>query len=954
MNKQETRSPFKFLDSYEAGDADIFFGRDRELNEIHSKVFQSRMLLVYGASGTGKSSIINCGLSSKLEDHDWLPISIRRGGHIVKSMINQAQNRAGNPITYSASDLSPQTVHKAFSNVYLDHFKPVYLIFDQFEELFIFGLKDEWLQFMRVIRYLLDSDLDIHFIFVLRGEYLEFLSEFESEIPEFFDNRMRVEKMTRTHATEIISGPAGVFNLNLEDGFEEKLINKLNPDTAQVELTFLQVFLDKLYKQAAAQTSDKKNITLTNDAVDKLGQIGDVLAEFVDEQIFKMSDPKTALAILKAFVSLQGTKTQCTIEQVMRHLRDLNYHTSDDEASEMLVQFVNKRILKEKDENDQYELRHDSLAQKIYEKITLQERELLDVRHFLNFSLNEYQKRGLLLTSDDLTYIAPFERNIQFTPELEHFIQQSKKHSSKEKAKRRRRTAIASVIVILMITSVIGFINSQSQRKQAEASAQLALAKSDEAELERKNAEEQKSLAEQNAASAKEQARLAEIQRQNAEEARSEAQQQKVIAQQQEQIALKEKAAAVLAQKIAAENAREAEQAKSRAEAESQKNLRLRLLSLAKEIAIKSSYNVSPELQGLMAIQAYYFNINNEGTPHPDFYHALYHAGKSLGMTDLRSLPLYTQPITSMIWVDGELWTCSLTGNVNASKITNGVLQSRMIIQSSHEFNFIAKADKANALILASLDNRIFRLNLKDNNLIELAQAEAEPLTIGNTNNKLLVITKNGKVQDYSDPKTPETIIDLSYTISAAILQNEFIWIAGDSKLTKFNLTNLEKTDLLTNSLSEITSLEMSDDGSLLAVGKRSGEILIINTDDGRKQQRTGHTAAITDLEFINNSDQLASTSFDRSVRIWPLKNAANPPIKIQDRNNWIAQIEIDEHNGYFYTGEYDGSIRGFHLNEAQMVDELCQAIHKDLTLEEWNTVISPEIDYSAKTNCQE
>ena len=80
------RSPFKFLDSYTKEDKDIFFGRDREIEEMYQKVFESKMLLVYGVSGTGKTSLINCGLANKFEDSDWLPVNVRRGRNVVESL----------------------------------------------------------------------------------------------------------------------------------------------------------------------------------------------------------------------------------------------------------------------------------------------------------------------------------------------------------------------------------------------------------------------------------------------------------------------------------------------------------------------------------------------------------------------------------------------------------------------------------------------------------------------------------------------------------------------------------------------------------------------------------------------------------------------------------------------------------------------------------------------------
>src|SRR5512136_434391 len=80
------KSPFKFLDSYTREDRDIFFGRDREIEELYHRVFESRLMLVYGVSGTGKSSLIHCGLANKFQETDWLPLVIRRGRNITESM----------------------------------------------------------------------------------------------------------------------------------------------------------------------------------------------------------------------------------------------------------------------------------------------------------------------------------------------------------------------------------------------------------------------------------------------------------------------------------------------------------------------------------------------------------------------------------------------------------------------------------------------------------------------------------------------------------------------------------------------------------------------------------------------------------------------------------------------------------------------------------------------------
>src|SRR5512137_2049606 len=127
------KSPYKFLDSYTSEDRAIFFGREKEISELYRRVFESKILLVYGISGTGKSSLVNCGLASRFDESDWLPVNVRRGNNIVSSLNEAISKQAITRLKKS------RTFEEKLQSVYLDHFKPIYLIFDQFEELFIFG-----------------------------------------------------------------------------------------------------------------------------------------------------------------------------------------------------------------------------------------------------------------------------------------------------------------------------------------------------------------------------------------------------------------------------------------------------------------------------------------------------------------------------------------------------------------------------------------------------------------------------------------------------------------------------------------------------------------------------------------------------------------------------------------------------------------------------------------------
>jgi AAA+ ATPase superfamily predicted ATPase len=244
------KSPFKFLDSFTKEDREIFFGREKEIEEIYRRVFRSKIMLVYGVSGTGKSSLINCGLSNKFNNEDWLPLNIRRGKNMLESMYAAIVAASLTPKSdFSASEIQ---FKKYVKSLYLDHYKPLFFIFDQFEELFIFGSKEEKSLFVRIIKTLVDSDIQCRFIFVMREEYMANVTEFERHIPVFFSNRVRIENMDINNAIQAIKGPCKVFNISVEEGFPEALIENLSPGSPDIELTYLQVFLDKIFRLASA------------------------------------------------------------------------------------------------------------------------------------------------------------------------------------------------------------------------------------------------------------------------------------------------------------------------------------------------------------------------------------------------------------------------------------------------------------------------------------------------------------------------------------------------------------------------------------------------------------------------------------------------------------------------------------------------------------------------------
>ena len=53
------KSPFKFLDAYDKEDKEIFFGREAETDELYDRVFETDLILLYGASGRHRKDKFN-------------------------------------------------------------------------------------------------------------------------------------------------------------------------------------------------------------------------------------------------------------------------------------------------------------------------------------------------------------------------------------------------------------------------------------------------------------------------------------------------------------------------------------------------------------------------------------------------------------------------------------------------------------------------------------------------------------------------------------------------------------------------------------------------------------------------------------------------------------------------------------------------------------------------------
>jgi tetratricopeptide (TPR) repeat protein len=471
-------SPFKLLDAYTADDRAIFFGRDAEIEQLYKLIHQSDLLLVYGRSGTGKTSLVQCGLAGRFKPTDRFEILVRRQENLNAALMRELQRAAasdgGTPLTDSIS--LPDAVY----SIYMDRLRPIHLLFDQFEELLLLGTAEEQQQFFASIVTLLQRKLRCKVILVMREEFLAMLDPFEATLPGLYASRCRIERMTSTHLEDVIVRTAKAIPVVLAEGQTTagQILENLGTG---VQLSYLQVYLDKLYRRATEVGqggTPPSPVVFTADLVRETGALEDVLASFLAEQVKAVQagltatpgmPPDAAQRILEEFATIEGTKQPMTPAELKERLSALGPVIDG-----CLLAFVARRVLRPVD--DFYELAHDSLARRIADTRGAERKMQLKAQRLIQDHLaDDDPAHPRLLSDDDLDFIKPFEANLELTAEERAFLRTSvAARRRKQRARMRRQLALAAAIVVALSAALIWALVKQAQIERILTDARAA------------------------------------------------------------------------------------------------------------------------------------------------------------------------------------------------------------------------------------------------------------------------------------------------------------------------------------------------------------------------------------------------------------------------------------------------------------------------------------------------
>jgi hypothetical protein len=289
-------SKFIGLQSYTEAQAAFFYGRDKEIEKLTNLVKLNTLTIVFGKSGTGKTSLLNAGIFPRLRKDYCLPFRIRlEFNDDSPDLVSQIKNTLKTEIDKYGFKVeaypSNQTLWEYFHKEQLWKSVTPILIFDQFEEIFTLAKKSNrfktgelenfWEELADLAENSIPQKLKENFLsqkehvdFNYKNQRVkilfafreEFLPEFESitaKIPSIKFSRFRLMPMNGHQAYEVITKTWG----NRIDAAEAKKIvgffilddDKAKPyDIIEIEPSLLSQVCSYI---------DKKSIALGNNKI---------------------------------------------------------------------------------------------------------------------------------------------------------------------------------------------------------------------------------------------------------------------------------------------------------------------------------------------------------------------------------------------------------------------------------------------------------------------------------------------------------------------------------------------------------------------------------------------------------------------------------------------------------------------------------------------------------------
>jgi WD40 repeat protein len=264
---KEKRCPYVGLDAFR--EREFFFGRESDTQTLLEQIRNTPLVVVLGASGSGKSSLVMGGVLPALGDPQVEPVR-RVGAPIVPGTavlahLAEALGQLSSVASESATDAEAKLQTNPdylIAMVGGPHAAPVVITIDQFEEVFTLSGVAQRETLVAAIASLLQSDRGHRVILTMREEFRSRLVELRGLSP-FLDRAWySMRPMGYEELKAAIERPAALVNLQFQSGIVDDLVKKVLGQPAALPL--LQFTLRTLWDER-----DRNRITW--EVYDKVG-----------------------------------------------------------------------------------------------------------------------------------------------------------------------------------------------------------------------------------------------------------------------------------------------------------------------------------------------------------------------------------------------------------------------------------------------------------------------------------------------------------------------------------------------------------------------------------------------------------------------------------------------------------------------------------------------------------